>query len=160
MRLAVLTISTLGARGERTDSSGDAIVEWATARGYSIADRRIVSDDVNAIVGQLTLWCDDAAADLVLTTGGTGLSPTDVTPEAMQSVVERDAPGLAEYLRARAAPAFPRAVLSRGRAGVRNTTLIVNLPGSLGGVRDGLKALEDIVEHAVAVLAGKVSSHD
>jgi molybdopterin adenylyltransferase len=160
MRLAILTISTLGARGERTDSSGDAIAEWAAARGYDVAERKMIPDDINAIVGQLIGWCDAADVDLVLTTGGTGLSPTDVTPEAMQSVVERDAPGIAEWLRAQAAPRFPRAVLSRGRAGVRNRSLIVNLPGSPGGVRDGLKALEEIVEHAVAVLSGKVTGHD
>ena len=160
MRLAILTISTLGARGERNDSSGDAIAAWAAARGYAVADRKMIPDDVNAIVGQLIGWCDAAVADLVLTTGGTGLSPTDVTPEAMQSVVERDAPGIAEWLRAKAAPGFPRAVLSRGRAGIRHKTLIVNLPGSPGGVRDGLKTLEEIVEHAVGVLSGAVTSHD
>jgi molybdenum cofactor synthesis domain-containing protein len=160
MRLAILTISTLGARGERQDSSGDAIAEWAATHGHSVAERKIVPDDVIAIVGQLTRWSDAGAADLILTTGGTGLSPTDVTPEAMQNVIERDAPGIAEWLRARSSTAFPRAVLSRGRAGVRNRTLIVNLPGSPGGVRDGLKALEEIVEHAVTVLIGKVTAHE
>lgn len=160
MRLAILTISTLGARGERQDSSGDAIAEWAATHGHSVTDRKIVPDDVIAIVGHLIRWSDTGSADLILTTGGTGLSPTDVTPEAMQSVIERDAPGIAEWLRASSATAFPRAVLSRGRAGVRNKTLIVNLPGSPGGVRDGLKALDEIVEHAVAVLAGSVGSHE
>ena len=159
MRVAILTISTLGARGERRDGSGDAIAEWAKAHGHEVADRKLVSDDVNAIVATLLTWCDNDSADLVLTTGGTGLSPTDLTPEATQAVIERDAPGIAEWVRAKCAPTFPRAVLSRGRAGVRNKSLIVNLPGSTGGVRDGLQALDEIVEHAVAVLRGRGSEH-
>ncbi|HYC49471.1 MAG TPA: MogA/MoaB family molybdenum cofactor biosynthesis protein [Gemmatimonadaceae bacterium] len=159
MRLALLTISTLGARGERRDTSGDAIADWAQAHGHHLIERALVSDDVNAIVSHLLRWCDDDAADLILTTGGTGLSPTDRTPEATRAVIERDAPGIAEWIRMRCADSFPRAVLSRGRAGVRNRTLIVNLPGSPGGVRDGLAALEVIVEHAVAVVRGDAADH-
>ena len=103
MRLAVLTISTAGARGERRDASGDAIVDWARARGYTVAARALVPDDSNAIVATLVAWCDADAADLVLTTGGTGLSPTDVTPEATASVIERETAGISEWLRASAA---------------------------------------------------------
>ena len=160
MRLAILTISTMGARGERRDTWGDAIAAWAAGRGYRVADRQMVADDVNAIVGRLLAWCDGDLADLVLTTGGTGLSPTDLTPEATAAAVERDAPGIAEWLRQKCAASFPRSVLSRGRAGIRNRTLIVNLPGSPGGVRDGLAALEEIVEHAVAVVRGEVATHN
>jgi molybdenum cofactor synthesis domain-containing protein len=159
MRIAILTISTAGARGDRKDTSGDAITAWAQEHGYEVAARDLVTDDVNAIVRKLLEWCDGGHADLVLTTGGTGLSPTDVTPEATQVVIERDAPGIAEWLRVNSVNNFPKASLSRGRSGVRNKTLIVNLPGSPGGVKDSLAALDPIVEHAVAVLRGEVGDH-
>ncbi|MGH7637311.1 MAG: MogA/MoaB family molybdenum cofactor biosynthesis protein [Gemmatimonadaceae bacterium] len=160
MRVSILTISTSGFRGERNDTSGDAIVSWAASRGYVVTERRLVADDVNEIARALIGWCDGDAADLVLTTGGTGLSPTDVTPEAMAAVIEREAPGLSEWLRMSAAPKFPRAVLSRGRSGVRHRTLVVNLPGSSGGVKDGLAALDAVVEHAVKVMRSESALHD
>jgi molybdopterin adenylyltransferase len=159
MRVAILTISTAGARGERQDTSGDAIVAWSREHKYEVVAREMVSDDVNAIVTRLQDWCDAERADLVLTTGGTGLSPTDVTPEATGVVIERDAPGIAEWLRVNSVNNFPRAALSRGRSGVRNKTLIVNLPGSPGGVKDSLAALDPIVDHAIAVLRGEVGDH-
>ena len=159
MRVAILTISTAGARGERADTSGDAIVTWAKKRKHSVVARELVSDDVNAIVRTLLPWCDDGAADLVLTTGGTGLSPTDVTPEATRVVIERDAPGISEWLRMSAVKNVPTTVLSRGISGTRGRTLIVNLPGSPGGVTDSLAALEKVVDHAVSVLRGEVADH-
>jgi molybdopterin adenylyltransferase len=159
MRVALLTISTAGARGERTDSSGEAIAHWSAEHKYALVARELVSDDVNAIVGRLVAWCDGGAVDLVLTTGGTGLSPTDITPEATRAVIEREAPGIAEWLRVSSVKAFPKAALSRGVSGVRAQTLIVNLPGSPGGVRDALAALDPIVDHAVAVLRGDVRDH-
>lgn len=159
MRLAILTISTAGARGEREDTSGDAIARWAREHRYELVARELVSDDETQIVVRLMTWCDGGMADLVLTTGGTGLSPTDVTPEATAMVIERDAPGIAEWLRAKSVTSFPKAALSRGRSGVRNRTLIVNLPGSLAGVKDSLDALDPIVEHAIAVLRGEVGDH-
>jgi molybdopterin adenylyltransferase len=159
MRIAVLTISTAGARGERNDTSGDSIVSWATSREYEIAQRKLVPDDATEIVRALTTWCDGDVADVVLTTGGTGLSPTDVTPEATSAVIEREAAGFSEWLRMSAAPKFPRAILSRGRSGVRHRTLIINLPGSPGGVADALAALEVVIDHAVAVLRGEVTNH-
>jgi molybdopterin adenylyltransferase len=159
MRVAILTISTAGARGERADTSGDAIVSWAKTRKYTIAARELVSDDVNAIVRALLGWCDAGKADLILTTGGTGLSPTDVTPEATHAVIEREVPGISEWLRMSAVKKVPTAVLSRGLSGARGQTLIVNLPGSPGGVKDSLAALDSIVEHAVSVLRGEVKDH-
>lgn len=159
MRIAILTVSSAGAAGKRTDTSGDAIAAWAREHKHEVASRTLVADDPNAIVRQLLEWCDGEQADLVLTTGGTGLSPTDVTPEATQVVIERDAPGIAEWLRVSSVNKFPRAALSRGRSGVRNKTLIVNLPGSPGGVKDSLAALDPIVDHAVAVLRGEITDH-
>jgi molybdenum cofactor synthesis domain-containing protein len=159
MRIAILTVSDAGARGERDDRSGAAIAAWAAAHGYAVAARALVADESAAIVSQLIAWCDGDAADLVLTTGGTGLAPRDVTPEATRAVLEREAPGIAEHVRAAAAAEFPRAALSRGLAGVRARTLVVNLPGSPSGVADGLAALDTIVEHAVAIVRGSVTEH-
>ena len=159
MRVAVLTISDAGARGERADTSGDAIVAWASERGYTLAARTLVPDDSVAIVRQLLAWCDGDAADLVLTTGGTGLSPRDNTPESTRAVLEREAEGVAERLRVACIDSFPRAALSRGVAGSRNRTLIVNLPGSPGGVRDALHALVPIVDHAVSIVRGAKTDH-
>ena len=159
MRVAILTISDAGALGQRDDVSGAEIERWALARGSSVAARALVADNVVAIVRSLTGWCDGDAADLVLTTGGTGLSLRDVTPEAMRAVIERDAPGIAELIRARAVGAFPRAALARGIAGTRGRTLIVNLPGSPSGVRDALSALDEIADHACDILRGRVTTH-
>jgi molybdopterin adenylyltransferase len=159
MRIAILTVSDAGARGERQDGSGDAIADWATRRGSAVAARALVADDVSAIVAQLVAWCDGDAADLVLTTGGTGLAPRDLTPEATRVALERDAPGIAERIRVLSVESFPRAALSRGLAGVRARTLIINLPGSTSGVRDGLAAIEPIIEHAVRITRGENTSH-
>jgi len=159
MRVAILTISDAGSRGERADLSGDAIAEWAEARGHAVAERALVPDDTPAIVRALAAWADGNRADLVLTTGGTGLTARDVTPEATRAVLEKEAPGIAEAIRAAALPAFPRAALSRGLAGVRGRTLIVNLPGSPGGVRDGLAVLDGIAAHAVELVHGTSTAH-
>lgn len=159
MRVAVLTISDATSRGERADDSGDAIVEWIEAIDGNLAARAVVSDEVVPIVRQLLAWCDGDVADLVLTTGGTGLSARDVTSAATRTVIEREAIGIAERLRAVTGAAVPRAALSNGVAGVRNKTLIVNLPGSTRGVRDMLAAFEPIVEHAVDIVRGAPTDH-
>jgi molybdopterin adenylyltransferase len=159
MRIAVLTVSDAGARGERADTSGDAAVAWAAAHAHVVAARGLVPDDSAAIVAQLVAWCDGDVADLVLTTGGTGLAPRDVTPEATRAVLEREAPGIAERIRITMLDRFPRAALARGVAGVRHRTLIVNMPGSSGGVRDALAALDPIVDHAVDIVRGAATEH-
>ena len=159
MRVAVLTISDAGARGERADTSGDAAAEWAEWQGASVVARAIVPDDVVEIVRVLLAWCDDDYADLVLTTGGTGLSARDVTPEATRVVIEREAEGIAERLRVVTGVDFPRAALGRGLCGTRSRTLILNLPGSTNGVRETLAAFVPICKHAVDILRGAATDH-
>jgi molybdenum cofactor synthesis domain-containing protein len=159
MRLAILTISDAGHRGERADTSGDAIAAWAAAHDFILADRALVPDETVRIAAALAAWADADLADLILTTGGTGLTARDVTPEATRAVLDKEAPGVAEALRMAAYSHFPRAALSRGVAGVRARALIVNLPGSPGGVRDGLAVLHDLVEHAVELVRGDRTAH-
>jgi len=159
LRLAILTISDAGSRGERADTSGDHIAMWAKERGYTIAERALVPDETGRITALLAEWADAGRADLILTTGGTGLTARDITPEATRTILDKEAPGIAEALRMSVFPRYPRAALSRGLAGVRAKTLIVNLPGSTGGVRDGLDVLSLLVDHAVELVRGEKTGH-
>jgi molybdenum cofactor synthesis domain-containing protein len=157
----ILTISTTGAAGERADTSGDAIRELVTAPPLeaSVAEYAIVPDDRATIEATLRHWADDLRLNLILTTGGTGLSPTDATPEATLAVVDRLVPGMAEAMRAESLRHTPFGMLSRAVAGARGATLIVNLPGSPKGVRECLAVLLPALPHAVAILTGGPAGH-
>lgn len=154
IRIAIVTISDGVARGERTDTSGRAIAGWAAERGHEVVAQLLLGDEQAAIAAALARLADEALADVVLTTGGTGLTARDVTPEATRAICEREAPGIAEAIRAEGAAHTSYAWLSRGLAGTRAQTLIINLPGSEHGVRDGLVVLDRLLGHAVQLLRG------
>jgi len=154
MRVGILTVSDKGSRGERDDTSGAAIREMMVATGGEIARAAVVADERAQIAETLRAWCDGGEVDVVLTTGGTGLSARDVTPEATLDVADRLAPGIAEAMRAAGMRATPNAMLSRAVAVVRGSTLIVNLPGSEKGARESLDAVIGVLPHAVQLLRG------
>ncbi|MGI8554315.1 MAG: MogA/MoaB family molybdenum cofactor biosynthesis protein [Dehalococcoidia bacterium] len=160
IRLGILTLSDKGARGEREDRSGAAIRELLTPLGAAVAQYAILPDEREQIAAALRQWADSGELDLILTTGGTGLAPRDVTPEATRDVIERQAPGLEEAMRQEGLRHTPLAALSRAVAGVRGGTLIVNLPGSERAVRESLAALLPILPHAIETLRGRVGDHD
>ena len=157
MRISVLTVSDRCARGETEDRSGPAISEILQPFGETVC-YRVVPDERERIAAALTSMCDDIHSDLVLTTGGTGLAPRDVTPEATKAVIEKEAPGIPEAIRAESMKITPRAMLSRATAGVRGKTLIINLPGSPKAVKESLAVVLPVLEHAMETLSGKALS--
>jgi molybdenum cofactor synthesis domain-containing protein len=152
-RAAVITVSDRAHQGVRPDSSGPTLSDLLVALGFSVADVVVVPDEVGAIEGALRAAIADGV-DLAATTGGTGLSPRDVTPEATRRVIDREAPGFAESLRQYRREELPTTILSRAVAGIATSTLIINLPGSTGGVKDGVAVLGPVIGHAIAQLRG------
>jgi molybdenum cofactor synthesis domain-containing protein len=156
VKAAVLTVSDGVAAGTREDASGDLLSTLLESDGFEV-DRRVVPDDADAIAAALEALAADAR--VVLTTGGTGVAPRDVTPEATRAVLEREAPGITQAIRADAIARTPHGLLSRGVAGTRGSTLVVNLPGSTGGCRDGYAVLRPALEHALHLLADQTTKH-
>jgi len=152
IRFAVLTVSDRSSRGERADESGPALIKVIKAQGWEVTHQEILPDDLLLLQETLSAWADRDDADVILTTGGTGFAPRDVTPEATRSVIEREAPGLAEAMRAASLSKSPHAMLSRAVAGIRGKVLIINLPGSPKAAVENLQVVLPALEHAVKLL--------
>jgi molybdopterin adenylyltransferase len=158
IRFGILTLSDRSSRGERADASGPALADLVRAQSWSVAEQAILPDDESAIKSMLREWADSGNFDVILTTGGTGFSPRDVTPEATRAVIERDAPGLAEVMRAESLKKTPHAMLSRAVAGIRRRTLVVNLPGSPKGATENLQTIIPVLPHAIQLLQDDLAS--
>lgn len=152
VRFGILTLSDRSARGERADASGPALADLIRAEGWSVARQGILPDELAAIRALLISWADSGELDVILTTGGTGFAPRDVTPEATREVIDREAPGLADAMRAASLKITPHAMLSRVVAGMRGRTLIINLPGSPKGAVENLRVILPVLPHAVQLL--------
>jgi len=152
IRFGILTLSDRSAGGERADTSGLALARLVQAEGWSVTKQAILPDDESAIRATLIKWVDSSEIDVILTTGGTGFSPRDVTPEATRAVIDRESPGLAEAMRAASLKITPHAMLSRVVTGIRKKTLIINLPGSPKGAVENLQVVLPVLEHAVQLL--------
>lgn len=158
IRFGILTLSDRSSRGERADASGPALVKVIQAEGWSVVKQSLLPDEESAIRAMLVSWADSGEMDVIVTTGGTGFSPRDVTPEATRAVMEREAPGLAEAMRAASLRVTPHAMLSRIVTGIRKKTLIINLPGSPKGAVENLQVVVPVLPHAVQLLQGDPSS--
>jgi molybdopterin adenylyltransferase len=156
-KAGVLTISDKGSRGERVDESGKAAAEILKTAGFDHVKVKIIPDNIRQIADTLIDWADREGLSLIVTSGGTGLSPTDLTPQAMKEVVEYEVPGIAEAMRAESLKITPHAMLSRAMAGVRGRCLIINLPGSPKGVRENLSAVIPALKHGLMKLSGDMS---
>jgi molybdopterin adenylyltransferase len=154
IKVAILTISDSCSKGQREDISGQTIKEALPSDKFEISDYKVVADQRKSIADELIRFSDDVKADIVLTTGGTGLGPRDVTPEATADVCQKMVPGLAEAMRSEGLKKTKNAMLSRGAAGIRGNTLIINLPGSPKGVKESLEAVLDVLPHAVKMMSG------
>ena len=152
IRFGILILSDRSSRGERADASGPALADLIRAENWSVAEQVILPDDESAIRAKLMEWADSGRFDVILTTGGTGFALRDVTPEATRAVIQRDAPGLAETMRAESLRKTPHSMLSRAVAGIRGQTLIVNLPGSPKGAVENLQTIAPVLSHAVQLL--------
>ena len=157
IRVGIITLSDKGSRGERVDASGPALASWLAARDATVVEMALLPDEVAAIADLLVDWVDRDLCDLLLTTGGTGVSPRDVTPEATRAVIEREIPGFGEEMRRVSREKTPHALISRAIAGIRRRTLIINLPGSPKGAVENLDAVWPAVPHAVAKIRGDQS---
>lgn len=155
IRAGILTVSDLGSRGEREDTAGRALRERAEGLGWVVERHEIVPDEADVISDRLRRWADEEGLQLILTTGGTGFSDRDVTPEATLEVLDKQAPGIPEAMRAAGLKKTPTAILSRGVAGIRARTLILNLPGSLKGAVESLEAVAEALPHAIDVILGR-----
>ncbi|MDA0596361.1 MAG: MogA/MoaB family molybdenum cofactor biosynthesis protein [Chloroflexi bacterium] len=149
---AVLTSSDTGSAGKRVDTSGDAIVEIMGGAGHKVVNRVMLPDDIDQLSTQIKAWCDSGKVDVILTTGGTGLSSRDVMPEVTRGLIDLEIPGMAEAMRAESLKVTKMAMISRAVTGARGSTLIINLPGSTCGVRDNLSVVLPVIEHGVEVL--------
>jgi molybdenum cofactor synthesis domain-containing protein len=158
LRFGILTLSDRSAKGERADLSGPALADLIRTAGWSVTKQSILPDDESAIRAALIEWADGGEVDIILTTGGTGFAPRDVTPEATRKVIEREAPGLAEAMRADSLKKTPHAMLSRAVAGIRGRTLIINLPGSPKGAVENLQTVLPVLPHAIQLLTDDPNS--
>jgi molybdopterin adenylyltransferase len=162
IQFGILTLSDRSSSGERADTSGPALADLIRAQNWSVAKQAILPDDESAIRATLIEWADSGEVNVILTTGGTGFAPRDITPEATRAVIERDTPGLAELMRAESSRKTPHAMLSRAVAGIRGQTLIVNLPGNPKGALENLQTILPVLPHAIQLLTddpGSEASH-
>jgi len=157
IKVGILTLSDKGSKGEREDLSGKILIELSEAENWNVTKYEIIPDEKDQIVEILKIWTDKENLDLIITTGGTGVYPRDVTPEATKEVIEKEIPGIPEYIRYISYPITPMAALTRGLAGVRKTTLIINLPGSPKAIKEIFPKLVPIIKHAIEKIKGDPS---